>query len=27
VGKKENPGAAADVWAAGVLLFVMLTGN
>ena len=27
VGKRENPGAAADVWAAGVLLFVMLTGN
>jgi MAP/microtubule affinity-regulating kinase len=27
VGKRENPGAPADVWALGVLLFVMLTGS
>ena len=26
VGKRENPGPGADVWALGVLLFVMLTG-
>ena len=27
VGKRENSGAPADVWALGVLLFVMLTGS
>lgn len=27
VNKKEYTGSAADVWASGVLLFVMLTGQ
>lgn len=27
VGKRENPGAPADVWALGVLLFTMLSGT